>query len=137
MFKFDAQVFHKWHRQYAKDNFYEGVHGIEAKKIMEDQAESSYQPQYILADIFTKSGEKEYYYQDIKLEPTDVTTHREGYDYFVHSNCDGFVYFKTSAAAAIHGVILVKEYKEMGWTDELQQVKLGKITGNVVDVDFG
>jgi len=135
MFKFDIEQFKKWHRIHARDESFLEVHARDAQGVMEATHSYGFNPQYILTAHFSKSGNKEFYFQTpVTIEPTDLTVHKAGYDYFVHSQCDGFAYFKNSADAAIYGVQLIKEYEECGWTDELQLVKLGKITGNVVDI---
>jgi len=136
MFIFNRKQFKKWYLQHAQDDSFLDVHSKDAQSVMISTHKYGFHPQFILSALFTKSKRKEFYFQTpVKIvEPTDLTVHKDGYDYFVHSQCDGFVYFKNSADAAIYGVQLIKEYEECGWTDELQLVKLGKITGNVVDI---
>lgn len=138
MFRFDTDSFKTWFMmtaKYPKKDI--DLYTSEAKQVMIMCAREGLTPQYKLPPGATKSGLGKYYVQLANRKREEVIdTYKQGYEHFIHS-VDGFAYFKTSLAAAIYGMWLVKEYESFGWKDEIETINQGKITGNVISLSGG
>lgn len=134
--EFDRDSFTQWFRLKAKHPKKDcELYAIDCKRIFLMCHRDGKPQRYKLSSDMTRSGSAEFYVNLAKpKEPTELTEHKEGYDHFIHSQADGFVYFDSSMAALIYGIRLIKEYKSYGWNDDIQLIRQGVIKGNVVDI---